>query len=424
MFRDMKDNFSGISYNREVLDAGVFKLLEISKREYESGKKDKEKEKHSEQFKLIPYCTEYPLPSKIYGRSEKLAAHVYSFFKTKKRTMMASFVGNAGSGKTMIAELVCNMAIRDGYPVIAIDGSSISESRDSKLALFTYLDNVRDCVLFIDEFCKMIGYFDQNKLLTTLTSKDRNVLWIITENTVSSFNKFILERPGRMRYLIEFNKIEKDVVEEYCKDHTVSETFYTELLLRHALSPSFSFDQLEALVEEHQFSPEKSIDELCELLNIKHIVLTYKLTIKKVVFLGVEIPQDLINLKLGEIDESSKRYDIPIVQHHNALLTLTVNQIMKVKNDLNYLKIKSLSFNNPMANPRIEDIDKQLTEAGKMTYTSFIKELPNEIKRKEFEKLEGRRIEEVNGIENFVLFNENVEIFLTIENKDGEEVNV
>lgn len=424
MFRDMKDNFSGISYNREVLDAGVFKLLEISKREYESGKKDKEKEKHSEQFKLIPYCTEYPLPSKIYGRSEKLAAHVYSFFKTKKRTMMASFVGNAGSGKTMIAELVCNMAIRDGYPVIAIDGSSISESRDSKLALFTYLDNVRDCVLFIDEFCKMIGYFDQNKLLTTLTSKDRNVLWIITENTVSSFNKFILERPGRMRYLIEFNKIEKDVVEEYCKDHTVSETFYTELLLRHALSPSFSFDQLEALVEEHQFSPEKSIDELCELLNIKHIVLTYKLTIKKVVFLGVEIPQDLINLKLGEIDESSKRYDIPIVQHHNALLTLTVNQIMKVKNDLNYLKIKSLSFNNPMANPRIEDVDKQLTEAGKMSYTSFIKELPNEIKRKEFEKLEGRRIEEVNGIENFVLFNENVEIFLTIENKDGEEVNV
>ena len=424
MFRDMKDNFSGISYNREVLDAGVFKLLEISKREYESGKKDKEKEKHSEQFKLIPYCTEYPLPSKIYGRSEKLAAHVYSFFKTKKRTMMASFVGNAGSGKTMIAELVCNMAIRDGYPVIAIDGSSISESRDSKLALFTYLDNVRDCVLFIDEFCKMIGYFDQNKLLTTLTSKDRNVLWIITENTVSSFNKFILERPGRMRYLIEFNKIEKDVVEEYCKDHTVSETFYTELLLRHALSPSFSFDQLEALVEEHQFSPEKSIDELCELLNIKHIVLTYKLTIKKVVFLGVEIPQDLINLKLGEIDESSKRYDIPIVQHHNALLTLTVNQIMKVKNDINYLKIKSLSFNNPMANPRIEDIDKQLTEAGKMSYTSFIKELPNEIKRKEFEKLEGRRIEEVNGIENFVLFNENVEIFLTIENKDGEEVNV
>lgn len=427
MFKD-KDNvgldmgLDSISYSKEVLEPGVYKLLEISKREHESEKDNKAKKK--EHFKHVSYLERYNLPSKIYGRSTSLASHVYSFFRNKKRTMMASFVGNAGSGKTMIAELVCNMAIDDGYPVIAIDGSSISESRDSKLALFSYLDNVRDCVLFIDEFCKMIGYFDQNKLLTTLTSKDRNVLWIITENNVSSFNKFILERPGRMRYLIEFNKIERDVVEEYCKDHIVSETFYTELLLRHALSPSFSFDQLEALVEEHQFSPNKSIDDLCELLNIKHIVLKYFLNVKRITFFGIELPLECVKLKLENIEATNNDYGFVKTRNTDTLLSLTINQILKVKNDLNYLKIKAINFTLPMMNKVIEDVDRELSEAGKLTYTEFYNNTPKEVKRKEFEKIEGRRMETINDIEYFVLFNNNIEIFLSVENSDGEEVNV
>ena len=224
---------------------------------YQLVKKDKEWVFEFKYFK-------FDLPSKIYGKSNKYANHIINKFLKSKSSLSALFTGLKGSGKTNLAQLICNILVDKGYPVYLIT----EITPDDKL--LNILSNLKDCVLLFDEFGKVFNGAVQQKLLTMLTDKNPEVkkLFILTENNTMSVNSFMLNRPGRIYYHIDFQRLDKDIVLEYCKDRGVDKEFTEELLKRYVRASTFTFDHLDSVVTEHLEYPDLTFDEILEILNV------------------------------------------------------------------------------------------------------------------------------------------------------------
>lgn len=252
---------NGFIFRTQELRPIVYSLVEI---------KDKNT---PEKFKLVEKLPNFSMPKKLYGDIEIDSYHIFDYFMDYSTTSVGVLlVGSAGTGKTLTAEFLCNLAIQSNLPVIYISSSKITVDLVKFISTF---DNV---VIYMDEYGKMSTWDGQEAFLSVLTSREKKNLYIFTENSASSINRYMLNRPGRIRYRIDFAKLPKKVLDEFCCDMGVSSKFKRELDSKYCLASEFSFDHLETLIKEHKYSPEKSLDELCRLLNIKHIITKFRFT--------------------------------------------------------------------------------------------------------------------------------------------------
>jgi len=221
--------------------------------------------KKGKDWYFLPYAERFSLPDRLYGNARVVAERIVKrYLMDKEHSLGVAFIGIKGSGKTELAKLVCNMLLDQGYSVIFISGVSPDAE------LIEKLDEIRDVVIFIDEFGKLINHNLQDKMLTFLSDpKNTHKLFIITENKVSYLSMYLYNRPGRLKYFIEFKGLSKDIIEEYCKDHGIDEEFTKELVRRAIAVEDFTFDHLKAIVEEKKLFPDSSLDEIIELLNVK-----------------------------------------------------------------------------------------------------------------------------------------------------------
>jgi len=221
--------------------------------------------KKGKEWYFLPYAERFGLPKKLYGSATTIAERIVKrYLMDKEQSLGVAFIGIKGSGKTELAKLVCNMLLEQGYPVIFISGIS------PDVNLIEKLDELRDVVIFIDEFGKLIPHNLQGKMLTFLSDpKKTHKLFIITENKVNYLSMYLYNRPGRLKYFIEFEGLTKEVIEEYCKDHGVDEKFTKELIRRAVTKEDFTFDHLKAIVEEKKLFPDSTLDQIVELLNVK-----------------------------------------------------------------------------------------------------------------------------------------------------------
>jgi len=220
---------------------------------------DKQKKEWGVTFKSERFNT----PDKLYGTISKKGDHIYSIYKNGDKTIAALFTGLKGSGKTQLAQYIANRAIDDGMAVILI--TEIEPNPE----LIKYLSNLKNVVLFLDEFGKVFKRNNQDLMLTMLSDiTNTRKLILLTENNISMINSFMVNRPGRVRYHIKFNRLGDDVITDYCEDHNVDKEFTSKLLERYKSAMTFTFDHLQALIEEHLLNPEMSFDDLLELLNI------------------------------------------------------------------------------------------------------------------------------------------------------------
>lgn len=214
-------------------------------------------------FDKIKDCFE---DEKLYGNSEKRATKILTSYQSRTKATGAIFVGNKGSGKTAITKLIANKAIRElGLPVITCSSPHCGD------AFNEFIANVGECVLIFDEFAKVYKD-DQQQLLTLLDgTMSTKRLCLFTENTVGSLNEYIKERPGRAFYLFQYNKLDADVVKEYCEAHLIPErlSIIPDIVLYSTVVYNFSFDILNAIIEECNRFPDESFDELCKDLNIE-----------------------------------------------------------------------------------------------------------------------------------------------------------
>lgn len=192
------------------------------------------------------------VPEKVYGSVKDRVNKVMATYESRSRSTGVLFTGDKGAGKTMCVSLIANKMLEKGIPVLLIEedhaGTDFNE----------IVSQVGECCLIFDEFAKTYcgeDYEDsakQDDLLGLLdgTGSDKRLV-LMTENDKSNISNFLLERPGRIFYHFMYRKIDTELVTEYCADKGVDADAIEEICALHSTSYQFSFDVLQALVEEY-----------------------------------------------------------------------------------------------------------------------------------------------------------------------------
>ncbi len=205
-------------------------------------------------------------PDLVFGLTRKRVLRFWKRFCKQDSSLGVLSVGNAGSGKTMESDILANLCVIKGeLAVIKITGFMVDEKT---IQYIQQLDNV---CLYFDEFSKHVNWNSQRLLLPVLTNANKKMLILLTENSKAEISAFILNRTQRIRYIVEHDKLEKEVIIDYLTLFDIDDNFRDDLLYRYDIALTFSFDNLMAIISEKQDYPEDTLDEVLEYLNITSV---------------------------------------------------------------------------------------------------------------------------------------------------------
>ena len=216
---------------------------------------------------LTRYMDRFDIPDVLFGSIKQRTQKVVDTYNSRDCSTGVLSTGDKGAGKTLLTQNIANTLIDQGVPVILVNAPYRGD------AFNLFINRCGECVLLFDEFSKVYAKTrdenPQNDLLTFFdgTTSSKRLL-LVTENSVRDINEFMLARPGRMYYHFKYNKLEVEVVKEYCTANDVPSDKIEELLEIHATMHSFSFDILQTIVEEYHRYPEADLTSLIEDLNI------------------------------------------------------------------------------------------------------------------------------------------------------------
>lgn len=233
----------------------------------------------------------YPIPAELYNFNNTniksdLAELFYNRFAAADDNLGVLLIGEKGTGKSLLMKRTANLAIANGLPVITIENSYNSES------LAKFLSSIKDnAVVLFDEFEKkydseedadsrpsqagLLSFFDG-------TSVYRKLI-IVTANNRYGINEFFLNRPSRIRYVIDYKGLTYEFVKEYLEQHLIHPEAVQPVLDELDLVPTTNFDLLHNVVEEvNLLYPTESIKAIMSIANIKRddtSVMTYSMTV-------------------------------------------------------------------------------------------------------------------------------------------------
>ena len=204
----------------------------------------------------------FNVPKKIYGNIYNNAVRVWNSFAKEKTSGGVLLTGDSGAGKSLTGALISNIALDYNFPVLYVSSMELT------IELIGFLSKFTNVVIYIDEFSKLTDYRVQNSMLSFLSDSNYRRLFILTDNDADRVSPYIKNRPGRIRYHLNFEKVEREVIPAYCSDYNVTKEFENELLNLYDRSGVFSFDHLQALVNEHIAYPNDSLEVLLKILNL------------------------------------------------------------------------------------------------------------------------------------------------------------
>lgn len=124
-------------------------------------------------------------------------------------------------------------------------------------------------VILFDEFEKTYDSDNQEKMLTLFDGVYASQkLFILTCNDKYRMDDHMLNRPGRLYYLLEFKGLDQSFIKEYCEDNLLRKDYIPAVEASAALFQSFNFDMLKALVEDMNRYNE-SPSEVLKYLNVR-----------------------------------------------------------------------------------------------------------------------------------------------------------
>lgn len=218
-------------------------------------------------FYLQMKTTSFEVPKEVFGSVQSRAERVINTFVDREKSTGILFTGDKGSGKTMLTNIICNACIEDlGMPVIIIEDSF------SGSGFTNFIENIGSCVLLFDEFGKTYKMNSDNgnqedllSLLDGTSSVKR--LNLFTENRETDISEFLLARPGRVYYHFKYKKLEADVIREVCEKNGIDKTMIQSIVDASICAQTFSFDILNAIVEESKRYGEP-IQDILKTLNV------------------------------------------------------------------------------------------------------------------------------------------------------------
>lgn len=218
-------------------------------------------EKSEHYLEPMDYC--FDIIGRDYGDINEQVELFHKSFSKNMGSMGVMLTGAAGTGKTRMAEKLCNLALEKNMPVVIVTDLKTS------IATVNYIAMLRNVVILFDEFGKNFDRNLQDKMLSMFSGvSSGKKLFIITENETNMISSFILNRPGRVKYHLDFTRLEEDVLLEYCSVHGISKNMFKAIYRIYEKANVFTFDHLKAMVEEILFTPDHSFEVIMKRLNL------------------------------------------------------------------------------------------------------------------------------------------------------------
>lgn len=204
----------------------------------------------------------FEVPSKIYGgEEEEIVDKVIKTFNSTYNNVGWAGIGEKGSGKTVTAKLISNKV---AIPVILINSHFNG-------GFVNFIQSIKqDVCLFIDEFEKVFPRnHDMNsitpKLLSLMDGAQHNGykrMFLITSND-KNIDTHLIERPGRLRYLVKYGNLSVDIIKEILNDLLLNKDHLEDAVDTIIGLNLITMDIVMKIVEEtniHDEAPSKWID--------------------------------------------------------------------------------------------------------------------------------------------------------------------
>jgi len=205
---------------------------------------------------------EFRMPKKIYGDSEKLAQRYLNTFENRTTNLGVLLTGLKGTGKSITAKITCK---NSNLPVILITEPFTGDAFKSFLSNIT-----QPVIVFIDEFEKV--YFDvslQNSFLSILDGIfEGKKLFLFTSNEKKKINEYLINRPGRVHYLKEYNALEEALINDVINENLIIQEHKEGLMDVISILTDVTMDMLISLIGEMNLYKEPARESI-RLLNLR-----------------------------------------------------------------------------------------------------------------------------------------------------------
>eukprot|EP00956_Cyclotella_meneghiniana_P029614 scaffold72384_cov42-Cyclotella_meneghiniana.AAC.2 len=217
---------------------------------------------------FLEIIDDFALNGKIYGDVAKTSDRILRTFMERQRSTGVLLVGEKGSGKTLLAQYMSIAAAKEnGIPTIVVN----QPWHGDEFNLFIQSIS-QPTIIFFDEFEKVYRNDHENQQEKMLTLFDgvysSQKLFLLTCNDKSRLNDHLMNRPGRIYYMLEYGGLQPDFITEYCEDNLVQKEHISSVCAISALFSSFNFDMLKAMVEDMNRYGE-SPSEVLKYLNVR-----------------------------------------------------------------------------------------------------------------------------------------------------------
>lgn len=229
---------------------------------------------------LVPDRAKFDVAAKFYGKHNANKSEIMTAFNKQEGSVGVLLRGIKGAGKSALAEDICNEALGKYMPVLLVD-RAISPS---VLARATTM--MGSCVVYFDEFGKIYPAKERRDLLTYFSdSSFKKVMFIVTSNSKKELDKYMIDRPGRFLFRIDFKALDPLAIIEMMDDHGLDSEM-AQMLNAYVHSNTVTFDMLRFLMPIAAESGNYlEFNRRIEILNCPPAVFPH-LTPSKVIFKG------------------------------------------------------------------------------------------------------------------------------------------
>lgn len=223
---------------------------------------------------FLTRVADFELPERLYGDLSDRANRVLNTYQDRAQSTGVLLAGAKGSGKSLLAKLISVRGASLKMPTIIVNRPLTGDTFGRLLQMVT-----QPAIVLFDEFEKAFAkHYDsdndvvvepQQQILTLLDGVfPVKKLFVLTCNEKSQVDEHMLNRPGRLYYLMEFSGLDGPFVAEYCSYRLKNSTWAPQVGRIADLFPEFNFDMLQAIVEEsNRYNQEPAA--LIDMLNVK-----------------------------------------------------------------------------------------------------------------------------------------------------------
>lgn len=247
----------------------------------------------------------FKLTEQPYGKHPLKIAKTIKLYDSIDRSVGIILSGKKGMGKSMFARLLsAEFAETHGMPTIIV--------ADAYPGIVDFIESIKqECVILFDEFEKVFDNVDphkgekpdrnkesQDKLLGLFDGISQTKrMYVVTCNEIRKVNQYMINRPGRFHYHLQFNYPSVEEIELYLKDKLKPE-YHNQIALVQRFANRFdlNYDSLRAIAFD---------------LN-----------------LGYSFLETMEDLNVSSTETEATRYTVAV--HHNNGLIATADIIMNL----------------------------------------------------------------------------------------------